>query len=315
MSNLSNSEGTPLSAEPGTCFELLDAREALVGENLTIRRALPLKGRRMVGPWCFLDHFGPADFKEREHGMWVGQHPHIGLQTVTWLLDGEVLHRDSLGTEQVILPGSLNIMTSGRGISHTEESPQDHTGRLHGVQLWVALPDAARNMAPTFEHHSDLPVYGEGAVQMTLVTGSAGGHASPATTYSPMMSGDIQIGAKGTHTIELDAAFEHGILLLEGDASIEGTPLAIGKFAYLEPGRRGVEIRTVGPARLFIVGGVPFDEQILLWWNFVGRTPEEIEKALGDWKTDEDRFGQVRGFEGQRLVAPELPRLSPPGRR
>lgn len=282
-----------------------EAREATLGSGMKIRRALPVIKRRMIGPWCFLDHFGPASFQERDEGMWVGPHPHIGLQTVTWMIEGEVLHRDSIGSEQLIERGQLNIMTSGRGISHTEESPTANSGILHGVQLWVALPDAVRHADPDFEHHPELPIFEKDEQKLTLFAGQAFKERSPATVYSPMVGMELLYAAAGDFEVALDEGFEHGLILVEGEASVQGHPLELGKLAYLAPGYSTLKVKAQGPARLVLVGGAPFQEQILLWWNFVGRTPEEIHKAREAWMHQEPQFGSVAGFDGPRLLAPE----------
>ena len=165
----------------GRTGELTTGRVARVGD-IEVRRLLPLRHRRSVGAWCFVDHYGPMSV-DGVAGMQVPPHPHIGLQTVTWLLDGNVLHRDSLGSEQMIRPGQLNLMTAGRGIAHSEESPGEHDPRLHGVQLWLALPEAQRQVAPAFEHHAELPVAGLAGFEVTVFAGSLAGAQSPATVF------------------------------------------------------------------------------------------------------------------------------------
>lgn len=299
----------PTSADPqrDAPQEILihEGREAILGSGMEIRRMLPVIKRRMVGPWCFLDHFGPASFTEPQEGMWVGPHPHIGLQTVTWMIDGEVLHRDSIGSEQLIKEGQLNLMTSGRGISHTEESPTANSGRLHGVQFWVALPDEHRHVDPSFEHHPVLPILDRGGLNITLFAGEALGERSPATVYSKMMGAQLLAAGADIFEVSLDERFEHGLVLLEGEASVAGQPLRVGQMAYLAPGHKRLRLKTQGPARLTLVGGLPFQEHILLWWNFVGRTAAEIAQAREAWIQQDPLFGRVDGFDGPPLLAPE----------
>lgn len=288
--------------------EVLEARVDTVGAALTIRRALPLRQRRMIGPWCFLDHFGPHGFQTRREGMWVGAHPHTGLQTVTWLIEGEVLHRDSLGTVETIRPGGLNVMTAGRGISHTEESPEGNSGRLHGLQLWLALPEHARDTEPAFEHVGKLPRFDDANITGTLFIGEGLGLKAAATVHSPMMGADLTLAAPGTHVVPLERRYEHGVLVTEGRVRIRDRDIVPGELVYLAPGRAAIEVESAGPARIAIVGGEPFGEEILLWWNFVGRTPDEIRDAREDWLAGR-RFGEVEGFEGDRLGVPELARI------
>src|SRR6201988_275271 len=178
----------------GNDLEITVARNARVGD-ITVRRMLPLRLRRSIGAWCFIDHYGPMDV-DGVTGMAVPPHPHIGLQTVTWLLSGNVLHRDSLGSEQLIRPGQLNLMTSGRGIAHAEESPAEHDPTLHGVQLWVALPDAGRQVDPAFEHHGELPATSLGGFMITVLTGELAGAASAATTFSPIVGAELSAASR-----------------------------------------------------------------------------------------------------------------------
>jgi redox-sensitive bicupin YhaK (pirin superfamily) len=285
--------------------ERIATRDAVLGEGMTIRRALPARQRRMVGAWCFLDHFGPVDVSGGD-GLRVGPHPHIGLQTVTWPLAGEILHRDSLGCTQRIRPGQLNLMTAGRGISHSEESPAERPAGLHGAQLWIALPDAERSREPAFEHHPDLPVVRRDGVTVTVLLGEALGERSPGRIFSPLVGLDLATGEKTTASVPLEAGFEYGALVLEGEASVEGAALAIGTFLYLGCGRTALCLTTAAPARVLVIGGTPFGEEVLLWWNFVARTRAEIAAARSEWETGRG-FGEVRGYPGPRLAAPPLP--------
>lgn len=273
-----------------SCVEITEGRQAEVG-RLTVRRALPRRGRRTVGPWCFVDHMGPADISP-DRGADVAPHPHIGLQTVTWLLDGEILHRDSLGTEQVIRPGQLNVMTAGAGVSHSEESTGIYTGRLQGFQLWAAQPDSTRQGGNAFEHHADLPVTEVGSGQATVLVGSVGGATSPARHDSGQVGMELDLRA-GTATVPLDPDHEHALVVAEGAVRVDDGEVVPGQMAYLGLARDHVDLRTDGPVRAILVGGEPFESEILMWWNFVARTREEIEQAHRDWLARHHRYGTV----------------------
>lgn len=279
-------------------------RDAVLGEGMTIRRALPTRLRRMVGAWCFLDHFGPVDVS-RGNGLRVGPHPHIGLQTVTWPLQGEILHRDTLGYTQVIRPGQLNVMTAGRGIAHSEESPQQRPPGLHGAQLWIALPDADRHCEPAFDHHPQLPVLVRDHVTITVLAGDVLGERSPARIYTPLVGIDLAMPHATATTLPLRPDFEHGVLVLEGALSVENEPLAIGHFLYLGCGRDKLTLNAAAATRVLLIGGAPFNEEVLLWWNFVARSKAEINAARADWENN--RLGEVRGYPGPRIPAPPLP--------
>jgi quercetin 2,3-dioxygenase len=298
---------TPAQA-PGA--ELTEARVARVGD-MTVRRLLPLRLRRSVGAWCFVDHYGPMSV-DGVTGMRVPPHPHIGLQTVTWLISGNVLHRDSLGSEQMIRPGQLNLMTAGRGIAHSEESPAEHDPSLHGVQLWVALPDASRHTEPAFAHHAELPEAGIGGFTVTVFVGTLGGARSPAQMFSEIVGADLAAARDTTAAIPLAAAHEHVIFVATGSAQVGGTVLRPGQLLYLDPGREQAEVSAAAGSRLFLLGGVPLGEQLLMWWNLVARTPEEIEAAVAGWR--EGGFGTVAGYDGAPLPAPPLVALRPPHR-
>ncbi|MFB7364432.1 pirin family protein [Streptomyces hydrogenans] len=285
--------------------ELLSPRHVRLGESTEVRRLLPNLGRRMVGAWAFVDHYGPDDIAD-EPGMQVPPHPHMGLQTVSWLHEGEVLHRDSTGGLQTIRPRELGLMTSGRAISHSEESPRPHARLLHGAQLWVALPDAHRHVEPHFQHHADLPTLTAPGLTATVILGSLDGAASPGTTYTPIVGADLALTA-GTETgLPLDPDFEYAVLTMSGEVHVDGVPLLPGSMLYLGCGRTTLPLRAASDAGLMLLGGEPFEEEIVMWWNFVGRTDEEIREAREDWMTS-DRFGQVKGYDGDRLDAPEVP--------
>lgn len=290
--------------------QLLPTRDAVLGEGMTIRRALPNRLRRMIGAWCFLDHFGPLDVTQGD-GMRVGPHPHIGLQTFTWPLAGEILHRDSLGFEQLIRPGQVNLMTAGRGISHSEESPQQRSALLHGAQLWIALPDEHRHCEPAFEHYPQLPVLDRGGFRVTVLAGEALGERAPTRVLSPLVALDFTSNGEAAIEIAVRSDFEYGAMVLQGEADIEGQAVGIGQLLYLGCGRERLQLRCVPrdglDTRLLLIGGAPFGEEVLLWWNFVGRDRQELARASAEWNAGDARFGTVHGYPGERLEAPLPP--------
>ncbi len=279
---------------------MTEDREASVG-RLTVRRALPRRQRRTVGAWCFADHMGPAGV-EGTSGIGVGPHPHMGLQTVTWLVRGEVLHRDSLGWEQVIRPGQLNLMTAGSGMAHAEEGTGTYRGEVEGLQLWIAQPEATRHGPAAFEHHSELPAAELGEAVATVVIGELAGVRSPARHDTELLGADLALPIGRTH-LPLDARFEHALIVLQGTATVDGSALTPGHLAYLGRGRPDLSVATTEGARTFLIGGVPLGEPIEMWWNFVARHRREMEVAYRDWELGSERFGVVRST---------LPRLSAP---
>lgn len=302
-----------VSARP--VHELLTGKLVQLGESTQVRRLLPTLGRRMVGAWCFVDHYGPDDIGDST-GMHVPPHPHTGLQTVSWLHDGEILHRDSLGSVQTLRPYQLGLMTAGRAIAHAEVSPREHPRLLHGAQLWVALPDGHRNTAPNFEHHATLPVVDAPGLRATVILGEVDGAASPGTTFSPLVGADLALDAGADVRLPLEPDFEYAVLAMSGEADVDGVPVSAGSMLYLGCGRRELPLRAADTSSgLMLLGGEPFEEQIIMWWNFVGRTGDEISAAREAWMTG-DRFGEVRGYDGDRLSAPQLPPtpLKPRGR-
>jgi len=284
----------------------IDASTVAVGE-MQVRRALPTRQRRLVGAWCFLDHFGPANVSQNR-GMRVGPHPHTGLQTVTWLLRGELLHRDSLGSLQAIEPGALNLMTAGRGISHAEESPAKHPAEIHGVQFWIALPESARHMPPAFQHYPRVPVVSRDGMRITVLVGELLGERSPAQVYTPLVGASIEAPAGSKTVLPLRADFEYGAIVTHGEAQIAGERLAPGALLYFGKDRTELAIEAgAGGSGIVLVGGQPFEEQILMWWNFVARTKAELTKASGDWNNAAPYLGEVKGYDGPRLSAPMPP--------
>ncbi|HBB93861.1 MAG TPA: hypothetical protein DC054_00585 [Blastocatellia bacterium] len=292
----------------GSVFEGFPARETSLG-TLRILRALPIRQKRLVGAWCFLDRFGPLSFSDAKP-MDVAPHPHIGLQTVSWLLQGEVVHNDSLGSEALVRPGGVNVMTSGGGIAHAEETPRKNSGLLQGVQLWIALPDADRNGQASFQHIDEVPIIEQAGSMVSLFAGSLLGWSSPAKHFSPVLGADIELHAFANLELPLDPSFEHAALLMTGDAGIDGRSIDAMNLWYLGTNRSSIEFKSRGGGRVLLLGGPPFPEKILMWWNFVARTAEEIALARSDWQSHQ-RFGEVK-YRGRRLDAPPLKRFAPP---
>ncbi|HEY7791745.1 MAG TPA: pirin family protein [Vicinamibacterales bacterium] len=290
-------------------FEAYPNREVTLGA-LAVARALPIRDRRLVGPWCFLDRFGPLTFSDGKP-MDVAPHPHIGLQTVTWLHEGEVVHDDSLGSEAVLRPGGVNVMTSGRGVAHAEQTPRDNTGRLNGVQLWTALPDSDRHMPPGFSHLEDVPVIEHPSGSVQVFAGQLDGAASPAPHYSALLGADAQVHRRHELMIPLNPTFEHAILVTSGDCALDGQRLEPRMLYYLGMARAEACFSSANSGRVLLIGGPPFPETILMWWNFVARTPDEITQARADWE-ERRRFGEVTAYVGARLSAPTLTKFARP---
>ncbi len=295
---------------------VLQAREVPLGgpRAMLVRRTLPAAQRSMIGAWCFADHYGPHDVRSSA-GMDVPPHPHTGLQTVSWLFQGEIEHRDSAGVHAMVRPGELNLMTAGAGICHSEVSTSAATV-LHGVQLWVALPDSARDTGRDFAHHVPEATTVDGAT-LRVFLGDIAGSRSPVHTFTPLLGAQIDIDPRATVHLDVDPAFEHGVLLDTGDIEVAGTALQRADLAYQSPGWDRLEIvnRSDAPARLILLGGPPFGEALLMWWNFVGRSHDEIVAYRQAWQDGADRFGAVTGYQGPvpRLPAPSMPgtRLKP----
>jgi redox-sensitive bicupin YhaK (pirin superfamily) len=317
---VSNLDRTPAWTATGGTTEVASApvrqmfagREVLLGESTKVRRLLPNLGRRLVGAWCFVDHYGPDDIASAP-GMQVPPHPHTGLQTVSWLLAGQVHHRDSLGSDQVIEPGQLGLMTAGAAIAHAEQSPVPHPALLHGVQLWVALPEQSRRTRPAWNYHAELPVLDDSGARVTVMLGELAGAVSPGQTFSPLVGADLELRG-GDLLLPLEPEFEHAMLSMSGTAEVDGVALEPAAMLYLGTGRNAVRIRSDSAARLLLLGGAPFEERIVMWWNFVARSADEIVDARREW-TSGTAFGDVAGFGGYRLPAPDLPpgRLRPGG--
>ncbi|MEU7392104.1 pirin family protein [Streptomyces tanashiensis] len=297
-----------------TEIEVLTARDVPLGgpRAMTVRRTLPQRARTLIGAWCFADHYGPDDVAE-SGGMDVAPHPHIGLQTVSWLFSGEIEHRDSLGSHAYVRPGELNLMTGGRGISHTEVSTA-RTTVLHGVQLWVALPGEHRDTARDFQHYAPGTVRVDGA-DVRVFLGSLAGSTSPVRTFTPLLGAELLVDPGATVTLRTDPAFEHGLLVDTGELRLAGTLLRPAELGYAGTGAETLTLtnESDAPARAVLLGGTPFEEEIVMWWNFIGRSHEDIVEAREEWEKASDRFGTVEGYPGDRLPAPALPnaRIAP----
>lgn len=284
-------------------MQIIALRTAELGEGFTVGRALPTRDRRMVGAWCFLDHIGPIEQRSGA-GMHVGAHPHIGLQTFTWMMEGKVLHRDSLGSEQLLRPGQVNLMTAGRGVAHTEDSLEG--GRLHAAQLWIALPAEHAEIAPAFDHYPGPPKWSNAGVELTLLVGEFDGREAPTRVYSPLMGLDLHAPEGGRVVLPLRPEFEYGLLPTTGILRVNDTDIATGSFAYLAPGEESLELAVPEGGRCLLVGGEPFGSTVSMWWNFVSTSRDDIDQAYRDWQAGIDRFPPVPHAR-ERLDSPRPP--------
>ena len=298
----------PLQPKDRECSnEALDGVEPREGRRtsvggMNVTRVLPTKGRRTVGAWCFVDLMGPVD-AEQPDPMEVGPHPHIGLSTVTWLLEGEALHNDSLGTEQVIRPGQLNWMSAGHGIAHAELAAQPP---FRGVQMWVAQPEATRNGPAAFVHHADLPALEVDNATGTVFAGTFGSLESPARADTPIVGLDLAL-RRGTTLLGTDASFEHAVIPLDGRVRVGPEVVEPGWLALLPAGIDELPIGTDGEgSRMLLLGGQPLREPIEMWWNFVARDKAEMTEAWQAWRDRTDRFGDVYS-PLERIEAPRPP--------
>jgi redox-sensitive bicupin YhaK (pirin superfamily) len=303
-------------------IEIMTPREVPLGglRAMSVRRTLPARERTLIGAWCFLDHYGPDDVAATG-GMMVTPHPHTGLQTVSWLFTGEIEHRDSAGNQAMVRPGELNLMTAGRGISHSEISTPDTT-TLHGAQLWVALPDGARFADPGFEHYAP-PAVGGHRWSARVLLGSLFGSTSPVRTFTPLLGAEILLEANARLVVPTEPTYEHGLLLDQGDLAIDGQPVKQNELAYAAPRTEALTLTSEEGARVLLLGGPPFGEQIIMWWNFVGRTDEEVREFRAHWQGQitadgkdvvDGQFGVVAGHQ-QPIPAPEIPALKLKPRR
>ncbi|MGP6172564.1 pirin family protein [Corynebacterium sp. A21] len=307
------SSGT-IHCEGGADVEIITSREVPLGgpRAMLVRRTLPQRQRSLIGAWCFVDHYGPDDVSLTD-GMDVAPHPHTGLQTVTWLFEGDVEHHDSGDVHARVQPGEVNLMTAGAGICHSEVSTPETT-TLHGVQLWTVLPDADRQGPRRFDHHAPKPVHFPGG-QALVFLGSLLGYESPVKTFTPLVGAEIRLDAGGSLELEVNPEHEHGLLVDSGDIDLEGVKVAPTELAYTGIGETRLRIRNNGqtPALLMLIGGTPFTEEVVMWWNFIGRNHEEISRYRQEWEEHGDRFGETQGYVGldpagpDRLPAPKLP--------
>jgi redox-sensitive bicupin YhaK (pirin superfamily) len=284
---------------------------------MTVRRTLPHRDRSFVGAWCFVDHYGP-DQVATSGGMDVPPHPHTGLQTVSWLFEGQIEHRDSGGVHAIVTPGEVNLMTGGDGIAHSEVSTAATTS-LHGVQLWVVLPTEHRGAPREFQHHAAPLVELAPGVRARVFVGDLAGHRSPVRTFTALLGAEVHLDAGATWTPVVEAGHEHALLVDEGAVAFCGTELAAGELGTLDTGHDELTVAARRPTRAVLLGGAPFEEEVVMWWNFIAAGHDEIRAAREQWESHSDRFGEVAGYAGptRRLAAPPLPgvRLRPRGRR
>ena len=292
-----------IAQHPGILL-VIDPRPRDLG-GFSVRRLLPAAGNRMVGPFIFLDHMGPA-VMERGSGLDVRPHPHIALATVTYLFDGEIVHRDTLGNALAIHPGDVNWMLAGRGIAHSERSSPEQRARgvrLHGIQSWVALPTAHEEDAPAFDHHpaATLPRVRRDGSELTVIAGTAYGEASPVAVLSPTLYVDARLEAGAR--LRVDATHpQRAVHVVEGPVRIGTASVGPGAMAVLAPGA-DVVVEAPGPSRVMLVGGAPLDGERHIWWNFVSSSKERIDRAKDDWRNG--RFGKIPGDDREFIPLPE----------
>ena len=268
-----------------------------------VRRVLPSRARTMVGPFIFVDQFGPAQL-DLGSGMDVRPHPHINLATVTWLFEGAIDHRDSLGSFATIRPGQVNLMTAGRGIVHSERSPAaERQGgpRLYGMQTWLALPDGREDIDPAFEAQTDLPIVEDGCAKAIVIMGELWGARAPTTCHAETIYAEIVLAPGGAIPIEPDAE-ERAVMLVGGEAEIDGVELGLYDLAVLAP-ERDMTLSSGRGARVMLLGGEAFQTKRHVWWNFVSSSRERINQAKDDWR--EQRFPLVPGDSDERIPLPE----------
>jgi redox-sensitive bicupin YhaK (pirin superfamily) len=283
----------------------LAAREVPLGgpRAMLVRRTLPHRDLRTIGAWCFVDDYGPALGSATP--MSVPPHPHMGLQTVSWLLAGEVAHLDSTGGAATARPGGVNVMTAGSGIAHSEYSVGP--GELRGVQLWIALPDEHRDAEPAFHPIPQLPRRElPGGIWVTPIVGDFGGQSSPAPIFSPLVGVGLRAERAATGDLTLRPEFEYGFLALSEGWAVDGNSVPAGSLRYLGAGAARLAVAAADQGDALLLGGEPMAEELLMWWNFVGRSHDEIALARVQWENGE-RFGPVSGDNNPPLSAPELP--------
>lgn len=292
-------------SEQGSVLLKIEPKPRDLGGGFSVRRALPAIEKRMVGPFVFWDEFGPAHFAAGE-GLDVRPHPHIGLATVTYLFEGEIFHRDTLGSAQAIRPGDVNWMNAGRGIAHSERTPPELRpggSPIAGIQSWVALPQAHEESAPFFVHHPEreLPLIENAGQSVRVIVGSLYGKSAPVKTYSEMFYADARLDAGAS--LPLDAEHEErGLYLVEGEIEIAGERFEKGRLLVFRPGD-AITIKAVTPARFMLLGGAAMDGARHVWWNFVSSRKDRIEQAKEDWKAG--RFGDVPGDDKEFIPLPD----------
>jgi redox-sensitive bicupin YhaK (pirin superfamily) len=285
---------------------LLTARKVYLGKTTEVSRALPDRDLRMIGAWCFLDHYGPEDVSDSP-GMQVWAHPHTGLQTVSWLIEGEIEHRDSLGSQVMVRPGELHIMTSGHGIVHSEISQPDKPPTMHGVQLWVALPDADRDTEPLFRSYRELPSLDLDGARGKVLIGDLDGVRSPAHSYTPLVGADLELEPGAAIAVAVDPTYEYGVFVVSGGVRSGASEAGVDQLLYLGQGRDRLELTSEEGARVMILGGEPFAEELVMWWNFVGRSHDEIVGYRAAWAGRADRFPPVVSRDEKVMEAPPMP--------
>lgn len=280
---------------------------------MTVRRSLPQRERSLIGAWCFVDHYGPDDVSETG-GMTVPGHPHTGLQTVSWLFTGQIEHRDTTGAHALVRPGQLNIMTAGSGIAHSEYST-GATTVLHGAQLWVALPDEHRFAPAAFEHYEPPAIDVDGA-RVLVFLGTLFGKTSPVSVFSDLVGAEINLAAGQRLEVPVDPGHEHGFLCDTGTITTEGALAKPGEIAFHPLGteRITLEASTSEPTRVLLLGGAPLGERIVMWWNFIGRTHDEVVRFRDAWQRERAagggvQFGTFPDAWPDTLPAPELPNV------
>jgi redox-sensitive bicupin YhaK (pirin superfamily) len=288
-------------------LELVVVPRSVDLDDFTVRRALPHSMRRTVGPYVFFDHFGPAEFKSGK-GLDVRPHPHIGLSTLTYLYDGEIIHRDTLGVNAAIHPGEVNWMTAGRGIVHSERTAPDHRVEgepLHGLQLWVAMMAKDEEIDPSFTHlgGEQLPIVNGEGKTARIVAGKMFGAASPLETNLETVFADISLQAGAAMPLDADYE-ERAIYVSSGEIDVAGDRFETGRLLIFRPGDR-ITVRALKPSRISVVGGAPLDGPRYVWWNFVSSRRERIDQAKEEWK--QGRFGKVPGDEIEFIPLPEKP--------
>ena len=304
MSFFPAKDPAPGDARAADAIDLIIVPRSVDVGHFEVRRALPHAKRRMVGPFIFFDHFGPAEFRAGQ-GIDVRPHPHIGLATVTFLFDGEIMHRDSLGTAAAIRPGEVNWMSAGRGIVHSERTAPDHRKDgepIHGLQCWVALPAAEEESGPSFSHHDSaaLPLVSDAGKTVRVVTGNIFGASSPVPTLSETLFADVTLAAGVALPIDADTE-ERAVYLISGEVDIAGDKFTAGRLLVFRPGDR-ITVTAVSAARFVILGGAAMDGPRHIWWNFVSSRKERIEQAKADWK--QARFDTVPGDDHEFIPLP-----------